>query len=51
MKSDFASETFKRKFSKIIFLRNFNLIIIRSESNRENHLKKAFEQRKLKNPD
>ena len=43
MKSDFASETFKRKFSIIIFV--WNLIIIRSESNKENHLKKAFEQR------
>ena len=43
MKSDFASETFKRKFSIIIFV--WNLIIIHSESNRENHLKKAFEQR------
>ena len=43
MKSDFASETSKRKFSIIIFV--WNLIIICSESNRENHLKKAFEQR------
>ena len=43
MKSDFRSESFKRKFSTIFFV--YNLIIGCSIRNRKNCPIKAFEQR------